>query len=596
MNKQTSMAIATALLLLAACQSAEEFPPADNDSRITLGTISVAGQTTTRADNDGSDCWYPGDQLSVSDIGNYTRTPHGIWSSSDAILVKEITNPNALYATTKGSSDAVLDQSDWQAYHNADYISGNLQLDGSQLITPADAPLNHLHPDVVITIKADDSNGAWGEGEFAHHIRTAQITVHGTVGNTPSSFTPWLASVTDEAATLRLIMPEGSIPSNGETLITITPADDSNPIIGKMGTLSTPTQGAQNERITVTFSNYRNQRSLGIGKTLVIPWTDGGSEELTYMEWDGYDFIITNEKDLQAFRDAVNGGKVTATALQVCNITLTEKSWTPIGSKSGFQGLYNGGGHYISGLTIDETTSGDKGLFCNTNNATISGITIKNPTIKGDGFIGALVGTTSGDTHISNCHVLGGTVTGTGNNVGGLVGYNSDGIITACHSSATVKGTVIVGGLVSDNGNRSTIQFCYATGAVQNTGIGNIYAGGLAGHNSKIINSCYATGNVTIPNTSNYTRVGSLAGNNSGSISYSDASGAAPNNKLIGPGTGSNNGTYGNTIDLTILRGYTEGVTVRIPSRDRSTKTVTIYSTIWQDDLTLDWEAGQVAP
>ena len=76
---------------------------------------------------------------------------------------------------------------------------------------------------------------------------------------------------------------------------------------------------------------------------------------------------------------------------------------------------------------------------------------------------------------ITNCYSTG-SVTGSGDYVGGLVGTIDRGTISNCYSTGSVSGTCMVGGLVglSDDG---TIVNCYSTGEVY----GEESVGGLAG-------------------------------------------------------------------------------------------------------------------
>ena len=141
--------------------------------------------------------------------------------------------------------------------------------------------------------------------------------------------------------------------------------------------------------------------------------------------------------------------------------------WIPIGNYSPngpFTGTLNGGGHKITGLWIDRSSTDEVGLFGYTlvgSKIDSLGVEIAAKGIKGNEYVGGLVGDSRGT--ISNCYATG-KVSGT-DYVGGLVGLNNSGIFN-----------------------------CYATGNV--TGTGNA-VGGLVGVNNGYISNCYATGNVT---------------------------------------------------------------------------------------------------
>ena len=83
---------------------------------------------------------------------------------------------------------------------------------------------------------------------------------------------------------------------------------------------------------------------------------------------------------------------------------------------------------------------------------------------------------------------------------GGVVGGLNGGSITGCSSSATVKGTLNVGGVAGETNSGATMAACYATGnvTIEIDPVKNILGGGLVGFNARgSVLACYATGNVT---------------------------------------------------------------------------------------------------
>jgi hypothetical protein len=144
-----------------------------------------------------------------------------------------------------------------------------------------------------------------------------------------------------------------------------------------------------------------------------------------------------------------------------------------------FAGVFDGGGHMISHLTI--TGGSYLGLF------------------------GQMVtrsrGVPAPAAVVKNLAVVGVRITGTGDYVGGLVGHNLGATVTQCYSSGVVSGNLYVGGLVgmestASGGGGKTIRDCYSTAAVSAT-TGS--AGGLVGYNVGSIIRCYSTGPVSAP-------------------------------------------------------------------------------------------------
>ena len=230
--------------------------------------------------------------------------------------------------------------------------------------------------------------------------------------------------------------------------------------------------------------------------------------------------VITSLDALQAINastesralDYFLGANIDATATSDWN---GGAGFTPIG-KSGytFKGAFDGGGHTISGLTINRPAQDYVGLFGYAkDNKPIANLSLVNADITGRGSVGILAGGAE-NRRITNVSATG-SVTGSSDDVGGLVGYNKSGISTS-YATGSVTGTgSSVGGLAGYQ-SEASISNSYATASVN----GNSYVGGLVGRNmiAGYISSAYATGSVTGTGSS----VGGLVGyNNGGSISTS---------------------------------------------------------------------------
>ena len=125
---------------------------------------------------------------------------------------------------------------------------------------------------------------------------------------------------------------------------------------------------------------------------------------------------------------------------------------------------------------------------------------------------------------------------GSGNAIGGLVGYNGGDAINS-YATGNVIGDEQIGGLVGRN--EANIDNSYAAGNVtreQNV-TGNEQVGGLVGRNEANIGNSYAAGNVTGDE-----QVGGLVGLHSGRIinSYSRANVDALVGAVSGSGNSSN--------------------------------------------------------
>jgi filamentous hemagglutinin family protein len=164
--------------------------------------------------------------------------------------------------------------------------------------------------------------------------------------------------------------------------------------------------------------------------------------------------------------------------------------FTPIGHfPNAYIGNFEGLGHIITGLTINQPSLSDVGLFGRSNS--ISNLGLIGVSIVGSQFVGGLTGGNAGI--INNCYATGNVI---GNRyVGGLVGESIVNI-TNSYAIGNVTGSSEVGGLLGKQTSGS-ITNSYASGNVLAT---TQFAGGLVGwHFIGDISNSYATGNVTSP-------------------------------------------------------------------------------------------------
>ena len=226
-----------------------------------------------------------------------------------------------------------------------------------------------------------------------------------------------------------------------------------------------------------------------------------------------------------------------------------DNGWQPIGNSNSntFRAIFEGNGHTISNLMINRPSASYIGLFSyiQSTRTEITNVGLLNVNVIGTRYVGGLVGRNNG--FIMGDYVTG-EITGISDGanayayVGGLVGGNSGTIMTS-YTMAKVTGISYssflsvssVGGLVGIN-REGSITNSYATGEVEGISAAAVHSysfvGGLVGENSigGITNS-HATGEVTGTSSAyydagpSYSRVGSLVGENSGTITGSYATG-----------------------------------------------------------------------
>ena len=241
----------------------------------------------------------------------------------------------------------------------------------------------------------------------------------------------------------------------------------------------------------------------------------------------GYE--LRNDLDFNDTDAVMPGNQLSIWAENAVSTSVTNAvtgGWVPIRDNysNSFLATFEGNGQKISNLYINTSTLSDVGLFGKVgSDGEIRNLGLEGGSVtstSSNASVGGLVGFNNSGT-ISACYATGDISGGENANVGGLVGQDYSGTISACYATGGVTGgdDANVGGLVGRNGG--TISACYATGDV--TGGDNANVGGLVGDDYGIISACYATGDVTGGNDAS---VGGLVGfNYSGTISACYATG-----------------------------------------------------------------------
>jgi len=183
--------------------------------------------------------------------------------------------------------------------------------------------------------------------------------------------------------------------------------------------------------------------------------------------------------------------------------------WTPIGTKSLYEGIFNGNNHQISGMYIINTDLDldQVGLFGRMR-AKISNVGLVDSYIycnrtssKTTYYIGGICGQALDS--IENCYSVA-TIYVENNksssSVGGIAGYSNK-EITNCYNLGKIEvhGAINYGahvGGINGFGLDSSITNCYNTGAISGFGPKD-EVGGIRGYNrDSTISNCYNTGNV----------------------------------------------------------------------------------------------------
>ncbi len=169
------------------------------------------------------------------------------------------------------------------------------------------------------------------------------------------------------------------------------------------------------------------------------------------------------------------------------NYSATLREWVPIESFAWVN--FDGQGHTISGLYINRPDKRNVGLFASNDYYTIKNLTLTNGFVWGGYYTAAVVGYNGGS--VINCHS---SISVRGEGViGGIVAYTS-GEVSYCSNSGSVViygSSSATGGIVGDTYGSVTINNCYNTGYIK----GGIRVGGILGSGSgSTVQNCYNMG------------------------------------------------------------------------------------------------------
>lgn len=193
-------------------------------------------------------------------------------------------------------------------------------------------------------------------------------------------------------------------------------------------------------------------------------------------------YLIKNGEDLSMFSNFLNSGEYAGAYFKLTSdIDMTGEKYTTVAS---FTGTFDGDGHVIRNLTINNSGTTNVGLVGMLDGGSIKNLGIVDSNITGGDKVGAFAGRTMHAT-IYNCYGKNITVSG-GNDVGGLVGMCNNSVIENCYTTGTITGSGIsIGGLFGSMNSsldanpeaRMIVNNCYSTAKA--TGSGNV--GAIAG-------------------------------------------------------------------------------------------------------------------
>ena len=284
----------------------------------------------------------------------------------------------------------------------------------------------------------------------------------------------------------------------------------------------TTMNGAQ----TADFEAYAvDSGEKGDGQGLYVAWSnleyeaeaapyafsvnDNGETVLTFTAEDGAISWVRQDAEVAPAAIAVSSAEelaainnnLTGHYVLTADIDLAGIEWTPIGAfvpgggeegempdmTAAFTGTFDGQGHTIRNLTVNQPEAWAMGLFGCVANTQIGNFTLENATVDGMMMAADVVGYTYCST-VSNVKLVNGKVTahyaemGAEGMYGGIAGAGMGSLITGCEAQADIvipDGTANVG-IVGGGLEMTSVVNCTATGSIT-AGNGCYGIGGISG-------------------------------------------------------------------------------------------------------------------
>lgn len=416
-----------------------------------------------------------------------TRAPvDGDWEGVQSVAVRMDGTVKAYNVTpsTSDNTSAMLTSDDPHYWTNHTdrlvtawwpYIAGETTPPAVKVAADQSARKNFEGSDLIV---AEEQTVSYGNPTLRFTHRTARVTVI-------------LTDYTEERIFVRLT---GLSTADGNPAVIAPYYDKGGDTY--IALVAPQTVAAGTAFITCKFTNgkvfvykMQNDAEWKAGEEYTYTVSLAAAKDPGYtIEGDG-SYTVTTADGLKNVAKLVNEeGKTDINITLDTDLTLTGE-WTPIGTSFGnpYTGTFDGGGHTITGLTVNQKERGTVGLIGDLGSGgKVQNLTLENVNLNGNLYVGSVVGYSNNGT-VTAC-TASGSINGK-EYVGGIVGSNYLGTVTACYNtSSTVNGSYLVGGVVGQN-NKGIVTACYnASGSIYGEGT----VGGVVGDNyTSTVTACY---------------------------------------------------------------------------------------------------------
>ena len=191
-------------------------------------------------------------------------------------------------------------------------------------------------------------------------------------------------------------------------------------------------------------------------------------------------YQIGTGAELAWFANQVNNGEYTTKAVLTADIDLGDYTWTPIGGSTtakAYQGEFDGKGHTIKGLYINNAAETYQALFAYLKDASVSNVTVDGE-ISGKQYVAGIAANMGANSTIDRC-ANNAKITGASTYVGGITGYVgvATAKVTNSYNTGDIIGTTNCGGVAGSNNATAVIENIFNLGNVQGTTVGACIGG-----------------------------------------------------------------------------------------------------------------------
>ncbi len=518
-----------ALALLTACSNEDMLQEVPNEGLIELASIGIGTQTRGRVDDEGEFSFSDGDkvlmkvEVNENSISNsFTYNAAGNKWTQDA----PVGNYRSIYVQDNPTINSIVsyggdvqkifytDQSSMEKYAKASSLAadpmrylGDISIDGN-IVT---ARLDHDNSDLALKVyDGYDEKNTLAEGTPVLKV-IIDIDGQGPASIT-ETYTAWNAGKASDAdgnvyTLFRVQLRNFSSILKAElSNVNATAGDLKTEILFRAsdGQPSNEIDLEAGRRYSASYT-YDMLKTVATVNVSISAFEDNPNQNITASKEWSFDettktYTVFTAEGLQIVNQDITKNIATKGDYNItlaADITLPDpvapetSNWTMLGyfdwsdlNEYLYEGTFDGAGHTIRNLQINEPTANDAALVYGlSNNGAVKNLTLENPVIYSDDCAAGIVASNSlyaPNAFVTNCHIKGGDIKSS-REVGGIAGEYYGNMLACTVSETTIEGYAI-GGIVGSMNFGGRIIACGVNEVKFIPSSNNASVGGIAGY------------------------------------------------------------------------------------------------------------------